>query len=113
VSGPSSVPSVEKVISGVPQAPQIESQLSGSAKAAVKEAFLLGNIGFGFAGPPGVPANRLDALRTAFMKVMSSSSVKAEAIKQSLSLGPMSGATLAQKVRSAESSASVLSPYIQ
>lgn len=113
VSGPSSVPSVEKAISGVPQAPQIESQLSGSAKAAVTEAFALGNIGFGFAAPPGLPANRLAALRTAFMNAMSSSSVKAEALKQSLSLAPMDGATLAQKVSAAENSASVLSSYIQ
>lgn len=113
VSGPSSVPSVEKVISGAPQAPEIESQLSGSAKAAVTEAFALGNIGFGFAGPPGMPADRVAALRAAFMEAMTSSAVKAEAIKQSLSLAPMDGATLAQKVSAAESAASVLSPFIQ
>lgn len=113
VSGDSSVPSVQKVISGVPQAPAIEAQLSGTAKAAVTEAFALGNIGFALAGPPGMSASLVSTLRSAFTAAMSTSAVKASALKQSLELAPMDGATLAKKLSAAESAAKILSPYIQ
>lgn len=112
VSGPSSVPSVQQVISGAPTSSQIISQLSGNAKAAVSEAFSLGNLGFSFAGPKGIPADRLAVLRNAFMQAVDSPSVKAQAIKESLSLAPIDGATLAGKIKAALAGSGVLGPFI-
>jgi len=44
-----------------------------------------------FAAPPGVPADRIDALRTAFMAAMNDPGMKADAAKTKLVIDPMTG----------------------
>ena len=51
-----------------------------------------------FAAPPGVPPDRLEALRTAFTKVMSDPQYIAEGTKQKLELTPMDGASVSKLV---------------
>lgn len=74
--------------------------------ATTKEArdvleFLVGTLVVGrpvFA-PPDVPADRLDALRTAFMATLKDPQFLAEAEKQKLEISPTHGAELAERVK--------------
>lgn len=50
-----------------------------------------GDMGRPLVAPAGVPADRLKALRTAFMETFKDEAFKAEAVKLKLELGPMSG----------------------
>jgi len=50
-------------------------------------------------GPPDVPADRLDALRTAFIATLKDPAFLAEAEKQKLEISPTHGAELAERVK--------------
>ncbi len=55
-------------------------------------------IGRALAFPPGVPADRLQALRVAFRKAIEDPAFKAEAAKTGIPLAPMGGAEIADYV---------------
>ncbi|MFN3892693.1 MAG: Bug family tripartite tricarboxylate transporter substrate binding protein [Beijerinckiaceae bacterium] len=63
--------------------------------------FLVGTliVGRPVFGPPGVPADRLDALRAAFMQTLKDPAFLAEAEKQKLEISPTDGAELAERVK--------------
>jgi hypothetical protein len=55
-------------------------------------------IGRPLVAPPGVPADRVKALQTAFMATMSDAAFMSEASKLGLSIDPISGAELADLI---------------
>ena len=63
--------------------------------------FLVGTLVLGrpVLGPPDVPADRLDALRTAFIATLKDPAFLAEAEKQKLEISPTHGAELAERVK--------------
>jgi tripartite-type tricarboxylate transporter receptor subunit TctC len=68
-------------------------------KTDVEKAFLKiftvpADIGRSLAAPPGLPKDRLDALRTAFDRMIADPEFKAEAAKARVDIDPMSGAAL-------------------
>jgi tripartite-type tricarboxylate transporter receptor subunit TctC len=72
----------------------------------VEKAFLgvftvTADIGRALATPPGVPGDRLDALRKAFDAMLADPAFKADVEKLRIQLDPMSGAELAQVVAGA------------
>jgi tripartite-type tricarboxylate transporter receptor subunit TctC len=50
------------------------------------------------AGPPGIPAERLEVLRDAYMSTLQDPQFQAEAAKLRLPIAPMHGATLAKEI---------------
>lgn len=48
-------------------------------------------LGRPFAAPPGVPADRVDVLRSAFMKTMEDAEFRAEAARGNIDINPISG----------------------
>jgi tripartite-type tricarboxylate transporter receptor subunit TctC len=54
-----------------------------------------------YIAPPGIPAERVDALRDAFMAVMKDRDFLAEAEKMQIQVGPLSGADMERDVRAA------------
>ena len=56
------------------------------------------NFGRPFIAAPEVPADRLEALRTAFMKSMADPDLKAEAERLKLDVSPISGAEMTKIV---------------
>lgn len=56
-------------------------------------------LGYPFAAPPGVPAERLAALRAAFDRAVANETFRKEAERQKLDVQPTSGADLAAAVR--------------
>ena len=57
-------------------------------------------LGRPFLAPPGIPADRADALRKAFMATMADPQFTAAAQKSKLEINPLSGADVAALVRS-------------
>ena len=57
-----------------------------------------GTIGRALAFPPGVPADRVEAMRTAFQRMLADPEFKAEAAKSNIPIVPMTGAALASFV---------------
>ncbi len=86
--------------------------LTSAEKAAVNEAESLIELSYDFSGPPGIPAARLAVLQSAFRKAMSDPSTIAEANKESIPLGYVTGQKLASQVSSAVKQGSALSAYI-
>lgn len=114
VTGSVSLPSYQKVLSGVPTIDSTLSQVSLSSRnaAAVKEALTLSNLSDDFAAPAGVPASELSALRQAFAKAAGSPALQAQAVKASLPLSFTPGATLAGQVDAALANSSAIAPYV-
>ena len=72
-------------------------------KSEVEKAFLgvfsvTADIGRALATPPGVPRDRLEALRHAFEQMLADPAFKAEVAKQRIELDPMNGGQLHQLV---------------
>ncbi len=114
VTGSVSLPSYQKVLSGVPTINSTLSQVSLSSRnaAAVKEALTLSNLSDDFAAPAGVPASELSALRQAFAKAAASPALQAQAVKASLPLSFTPGTTLAGQVDAALADSSTIAPYV-
>ena len=64
-------------------------------------AFARQALGRPFVAPPNVPADRLEALRTAFMATMSDPEFLAEAAQADLEITPISGAEVEELVEAA------------
>lgn len=60
-------------------------------KQVLRFVFGTAEISRPFAGPPSVPAERVEALRTAFMAAMNDPGLKADAAKSKLVIDPMTG----------------------
>jgi tripartite-type tricarboxylate transporter receptor subunit TctC len=114
VIGPVSLPSYQKVLSGVPtlQAAMSSAHLSGSKGAAVTEALALSNLADDFAAPPGLPASELSALRQAFSEAASLPALKAQAEKESLPLSFISGSAVSGQVDQALANSKTIAPYV-
>ncbi len=70
-------------------------------KAFLKVFTLTAEIGRSLTTPPGVPKDRLDALRTAFDKMVADPQFKADLVKAHVMLDPKSGAEMEHVVRDA------------
>ncbi len=87
--------------------------LTSSETAAIKEVLALSNLDFDLAGPPGIPAARLSALRSAFKKALSDPSTVSKANNESEPLGYVSGPQVASDVTSAISQGSAILSYLK
>ena len=114
VIGPVSLPSYQKVLSGVPtlQTAMSSAHLSGSKGAAVTEALGLSNLADDFAAPAGLPASELSALRQAFSAAASLPALKAQAEKESLPLSFISGSAVSGQVDQALANSKTIAPYV-
>ena len=114
VIGPVSLPSYQKVLSGVPtlQTAMSSAHLSGSKGAAVTEALALSNLADDFAAPPGLPASELSALRQAFSAAASLPALKAQAEKESLPLAFISGSAVSGQVDQALNNSKTIASYV-
>jgi putative tricarboxylic transport membrane protein len=115
VIGPVSLPSYQKVLSGVPtlQSEMSAASLSGAKETAVQEALVLSNLSDDFAAPAGLPASELSALRQAFSKAASLPALKAQAVKESLPLSFISGPAVASQVTKALAESGAIAPYVK
>src|ERR1700733_4088750 len=114
VIGPVSLPSYQKVLSGVPtlQTAMSSAHLSGSKGAAVTEALALSNLADDFAAPAGLPASELSALRQAFSAAAALPALKAQAEKESLPLSFISGSAVSGQVDQALANSKTISAYV-
>jgi len=82
---------------------------SESDRKAMELIFSRQEIAFPYAAPPGVPADRVAALRKAFMATMSDKAMVEEATKIGLEVSPLSGEEVLKLLKSAyESSPEVI-----
>ena len=97
-------------LANVPSISQVESQfnLSSSQVTTLDSFDGIMEMGHAFAAPPGVPASRLDAIRTAFKDALSNPALIAQAKKENLVLGYGSGPTLASIANSAISNSAAI-----
>jgi tripartite-type tricarboxylate transporter receptor subunit TctC len=114
VAGSVSLPSYQKVLSGVPtlQSELSQRSLSSSSTAAVNEALDLSDLADDFAAPAGLPAAELSALREAFQKAATLPGLKAQAVKESLPLSFTPGSVLASQVNTALANANTIASYV-
>ncbi len=112
--GTLTLPKYRTILQGVPDLASelAKAKLSSAQKAAVKEALTLSNLSDDFAGPPGIPAARLQVLRQAFLTAAKSSALQAAALKASIQVGPIDGATLATQVSQAVAQGSAIGPFV-
>ncbi|HTI86403.1 MAG TPA: tripartite tricarboxylate transporter substrate-binding protein [Alphaproteobacteria bacterium] len=76
----------------LPNVPSVEELARNDADRQVIEMLMSGaSLGRPFAAPPGVPADRIAALRAAFAAMVEDPTVKAEAAATKLELDPLSG----------------------
>jgi tripartite-type tricarboxylate transporter receptor subunit TctC len=115
VTGAVTLPSYQKVLSGVPtlQSELSTVSLSAARKAAVEEALTLSNLSDDFAAPAGLPAAELSALRQAFSAAASLPALKAQAAKESLPLSFISGSEVSGQVATALANSSAIAPYVK
>jgi tripartite-type tricarboxylate transporter receptor subunit TctC len=114
VIGPVSLSNYQKVLSGVPtlESEMASASLPASKEAAVKEALALSNLSDDFAGPPGLPAADLSALRQAFTKAAALPALQAQAAKESLPLSFIGGPTVAGQVAAALANSGSIATYV-
>ena len=114
VIGPVSLPSYQKVLSGVPtlQTAMASAHLSGGKAAAVTEALALSNLADDFAAPAGLPASELSALRQAFSAAASLPALKAQAEKESLPLSFIGGSAVSGQVDQALNNSKTIASYV-
>jgi tripartite-type tricarboxylate transporter receptor subunit TctC len=67
---------------------------SDEQRSLMRLLFIGQTMGRPFFGPPGVPTDRANALREAFVKTMNDSEFKKEADDQKIDLSPLSGAEM-------------------
>lgn len=77
----------------LPNVPNVLDMLTSKLDREAVELLLApSEMGRPFVAPPGVPADRLALLRTAFTSAMNDPAFKAEAAKQKMEINPMTGA---------------------
>jgi tripartite-type tricarboxylate transporter receptor subunit TctC len=81
---------------GVPRAEELAQ--SEDDKKVIRLVFSQGIFGRPFVLPPGVPAERVAALRKAFIEALNNKALRAEADKMQLDVDPMSGDELQKLV---------------
>jgi tripartite-type tricarboxylate transporter receptor subunit TctC len=81
---------------GVPRAEELAQ--SEDDKKVIRLVFSQGIFGRPFVLPPGVPADRVAALRKAFVQALNDQTLRAEADKMQLDVDPMSGDELQKLV---------------
>ncbi|MCL6598147.1 MAG: hypothetical protein K6T81_05340 [Alicyclobacillus macrosporangiidus] len=102
------LPGVPTVIDLAKQAGLSQDKIDGlTAMANVMD------MGHAFFAPPGVPADRLAALREAFQKSLQDPAFQAEATKAGLYLGYASGDDLEKMTQDALSNATLLKPLLK
>ncbi len=84
-----------------PQAPRIADLVSGESKDIVNFMQLSERVGMAFWVRPEVPKDRVEILRTAFMKAMSDPAVQAEGAKRGAPINPIPGAKINKMVAAA------------
>ena len=84
---------------GVPQARDLAKDERGRAIIALIDA--LSEISRLTAGPPGIPEDRLQVLRDAYMAALTDPDLLAEAEKLDIPIEPASGAEVEQRVKAA------------
>ena len=67
-------------------------------KATLRLIYARQEFGRPFLAPPGIPADRVEALQAAFMATMEDPDFKADAAKQNLELAPVSGKRVAELI---------------
>ena len=75
----------------LPDVPMLSDLVSGEDKKIVNFMATMGPIGRGLAAPPGVPRDRIDFLRQAFLKAVADPAMKADAEKRKLRIGAATG----------------------
>jgi tripartite-type tricarboxylate transporter receptor subunit TctC len=76
----------------LPEVPSVEELAKNDADRQVIEMLMSGaSLGRPFAAPPGIPDNRIAALRAAFAAMVEDAQVKAEAAQSKMELDPLSG----------------------
>ncbi|WP_067934988.1 Bug family tripartite tricarboxylate transporter substrate binding protein [Alicyclobacillus kakegawensis] len=80
---------------------------------ALKEMAKIMDLGHAFIAPPGIPADRVAALRKAFQKALSDPSFIAQAKKENLYVGYLSGSELTNIADNAVANTSHLKPLLQ
>ncbi|MCL6633393.1 MAG: hypothetical protein K6T63_12275 [Alicyclobacillus herbarius] len=102
------LPNVPTVIQLAQQAGLSEQKIN-----ALKEMAKINDLGHAFIAPPGIPTDRVAALRDAFQKAMSDPSFVAQAKKENLYVGYLSGTDLAKIAQNAVANTSDLKPLLQ
>lgn len=87
-----------KRLAAFPALPAMTEFASGDVKTLLEIYASSGTIGRALAYPPGVPADRVAALREAFDKTMADPAFRAEAAKINAPVSPMRGSELAAEV---------------
>lgn len=83
----------------LPDVPLVMDLVENDAdRALLNLVFARQTLGRPYAAPPNVPADRIEALRTAFMATMEDPEFLAEALAQDLEITPVDGATVQQLV---------------
>ena len=75
----------------LPDVPGALELVSGENRRILELILIRQEMGRPFAAPPGVPADRVDALRQAFQKTLSDEGFLAEARQAQLEIEPLSG----------------------
>jgi hypothetical protein len=70
-------------------------------RQALEMAFARQRIAYGFAAPPGVPADRVAALRAAFLVTMKDAAFIAEATKMNADINPVTGEEIVAVIQQA------------
>lgn len=86
--------------------------LSSDKREVLKQLANVMALGHAFMAPPGVPEDRLSAIREAFRKTLHNPDFIQSAKKAELYLGYKSGAALTHMVRSAESHSALFQNYL-
>lgn len=115
VLGSVTLPSYQKVLSGVPtiQTEISAAGLSSGKATAVQEALSLSGLSDDFAAPAGLPASELSALRQAFAAAAALPALQAQAAREKLPLSFTSDSALAGQVAAALANSSSIAPYLK
>lgn len=114
---PLMVSSLSQTWSGNPQVPTLGYELSHvkvspKAAKALKTLGIMDSLGYDFAGPPGIPANLVKVLRTAFHKALTNPKLIAQAKKEHLHVVYTNAPQLQKNVLSAIHDSTSLKPYL-
>lgn len=85
-------------IAALPNTPHLRDLMPDEEHRRMVEFFEISEqIGMGFYAPPGVPADRVEALRSSFMATLNDPAFRADAAKRNADVNPVSGAAI-QKI---------------
>jgi tripartite-type tricarboxylate transporter receptor subunit TctC len=85
-------------IAALPNTPHLKDLMPDDEHRRMVEFFEISeHLGMGFYAPPGVPGDRVEALRSSFMATLNDPAFRADAKKRNADVDPISGATI-QKI---------------